>query len=63
MERRFEVSSFGKLYKKSVENFAEKITNLEGREISLENIEVGQKVFIHFTNGTGFTRTSAERIQ
>ena len=63
MERKFNVSSMGELFNKSVENIADKITDKDGNEISLESISVGQKVFLVFRNGTGFTRTSAERIK
>lgn len=63
MDIKFNVSSVGELYKNSVENFAEKITDTEGKEISIDKVAVGQKIFIVFKSGTGYTRTSAERVR
>lgn len=62
IHRKFNVSSVGELYMNSIEMFAEKITDMAGNAIPIENIEVGQKVFVFFSSGTGLTRTSAKRI-
>ncbi|MEZ4524378.1 MAG: hypothetical protein R2941_00455 [Desulfobacterales bacterium] len=61
-DQRFEVSSMGKLYRKSLAMFAHHLEDAQGNEIQLDDLEIHQPFFVIFPSGTGFTRTSAVRI-
>jgi len=61
-EQRFDVSSMGKIYRKSVELFAHHLEDEDGNEIRLDDLGIDQPFFVIFPSGTGFTRTSAKRI-
>jgi hypothetical protein len=58
----FDVSSIGKLYRKSLEMFAYRLEDENGNELRLDALKIEQKFFVVFPSGTGFTRTSAMRI-
>lgn len=58
----YEVSSMGKMYRKSIEMFAHHYETEDRIEIELDTIAVGDKFFVLFESGTGLTRTSAVRI-
>jgi hypothetical protein len=60
--RRFEVSSIGKIYHKSLSNFAHHLEDEDGNEIGLKDLAVDQSFFVVFQSGNGLTRTSARRI-
>jgi hypothetical protein len=58
----FDVSSMGKLFRKSLEMFAYRLEDENGNEIRLDALEIEQKFFVVFPSDTGFTRTSGIRI-
>ena len=58
----FDVSSMGKLFRKSLEMFAYRLEDENGNEIRLDTLSIEQKFFVVFPSGTGFTRTSGVRI-
>lgn len=59
----FIVSSIGALRKKSLAMFAHRLEDDCGKELQLDELEIDQKFFVVFASGTGFTRTSAVRIE
>ena len=61
MNQTFDVSSVGKLYWKSLAVFAHRLEDKDGREISLDDLDIDQTFFVIFPSGTGLTRTSAVR--
>jgi hypothetical protein len=58
----FDVSSIGKLFRKSLEMFAYRLEDENGNELCLDAVEIEQKFFVIFPSGTGLTRTSGVRI-
>jgi hypothetical protein len=58
----FEVSSIGKLYRKSLSLFAHHLEDENGKKINMKELAVNQKFFVVFVSGTSLTRTSAKRI-
>lgn len=58
----YNVSSLGKMYRKSIEMFAHHYETEDRTEIALDDISIGKKFFILFESPTGLTRTSAVRI-
>ncbi len=62
MNEAYDVSSVGRVYRKSLELFAHRYENENGIGIDLDDLGVGQKFFVVFPSGTGFTRTSAVKI-
>jgi hypothetical protein len=58
----FEVSSVGRLYRKSLSLFAHHLEDENGKTISMDELSVNQKFFVLFVSGTSLTRTSAKRI-
>ena len=58
----FDISSIGKLFRKSLEMFAYRLEDENGNELCLDAVEIEQKFFVVFPSGTGFTRTSGVRI-
>lgn len=58
----YDVSSMGKLFRKSLEMFAYRLEDENGNELCLDALKIEQKFFVVFPSGTGFTRTSAVRI-
>jgi hypothetical protein len=58
----FDVSSVGKLYRKSLFLFANHFEDDSGRTIELEDLAVNQRFYVYFISGTGLTKTSAKRI-
>jgi hypothetical protein len=58
----FDISSIGKLFRKSLEMFAYRLEDESGDELCLDALKVEQKFFVVFPSGTGFTRTSGVRI-
>ena len=61
-EQIFEVSSMGRMYRKSLLMFAHHLEDDSGRTVDVEGLVPGRKFFVCFYSGTGLTRTSAERI-
>ncbi len=61
-DRIFEVSSMGRLYRKSLNMFACYLEDNKGNKIHLDNLSVDQPFFVFFKSGTGITRTSAVRV-
>ncbi len=61
-DKRFEVSSLGKMYGKSLAIFAHHLEDEGGNEIDLDDMEIDRTFFVVFESGTGLTRTSAVRI-
>lgn len=60
--QRFEVSSMGTMHRTSLEMFAHHLEDDEGQKILLDDLAMDQTFFVVFESGTGFTRTSAVRI-
>ncbi|MBI5589990.1 MAG: hypothetical protein HY881_05860 [Deltaproteobacteria bacterium] len=58
----FDISSMGKLFRKSLEMFAYRLEDENGKELCLDALEIEQKFFVVFHSGTGLTRTSGVRI-
>jgi hypothetical protein len=58
----FDVSSMGRLFRKSLEMFAYRLEDQYGNVLCLDALKIEQKFFVIFLSGTGFTRTSAVRI-
>jgi hypothetical protein len=63
MEKRYAISSVGNFYKKSLEMFAEKLVDENGKEIDAEEMELGDWAYAIFSSGTGKTKTSVRRIE
>ncbi len=63
MNRRFEVASVGKLFKKSLEMFADQLMDENGNEITADEMEVNDKAYALFWNGANTSRTSVTRIE
>lgn len=61
-DKLFDISSIGKLFRKSLETFAYRIEDENGHELRLGALEIKQKFFVIFPSGNGFTRTSGVRI-
>lgn len=61
-DKRFEVSSIGKLYGKSLAMFAHHLEDESGNEVDLDEMEIDRPFFVVFESGTGLTKTSAVRI-
>jgi len=61
-DQQFQVSSVGKIYRRSMEMFAHHLEDENGNEIQLDDVGVDQPFFVIFMGVTGFTRTSATRI-
>ena len=61
-EQIFEVSSMGRMYRKSLLMFAHHLVDETGRAVSPEELSPGRRFFVFFQSGTGLTRTSAKRI-
>jgi hypothetical protein len=61
-EQIFEVSSMGRMYRKSLLMFSHHLEDESGRTVDVEQLVPGRKFFVFFYSGTGLTRTSAERI-
>ncbi len=60
--RRFYVSSIGNLFMISLENFADRIIDRNGKEIAAEDMTLDQEAIIEFQGVTTITRTSVVRI-
>lgn len=63
MDKKYAISSVGNFYKKSLEMFAEKLVDENGKEINAEDMELGDLAYAIFPSGTGKTRTSVRRIE
>ncbi|WP_028585563.1 hypothetical protein [Desulfogranum mediterraneum] len=63
MHKRFYVSSVGNLYQISLEMFADRLVDQDGREISADAMAIDQTVFAEFQGPTTTTRTSVTRIE
>lgn len=61
-DRIYEVSSVGRLYRKSLSIFADYLEDDKGNKIHLDKLGLDQPFFVFFQSGTGLTRTSAVRI-
>lgn len=61
-ERKYDIASVGVVYWKSLELFASRLENLEGEQIDQSALTVGQRFWVIFLSGNGFTRTSAKRV-
>ncbi len=59
----FEVASIGALHRKSLKMFAHHLEDTDGKKILLDDLGVDQPFFVVFQSGTGFTRTSAVRVE
>lgn len=59
---RFDVSSVGPLFRNSLELFADKIVDENGKEIKAHQMKINDKAYAVFQSGTGKTRTSLIRI-
>ncbi len=62
-ERRYEISSVGLLYWKSLELFATRLESPEGQTVAQESLQIDDPFFVIFPSGTGFTRTSGVRVR
>lgn len=63
MNRRYEVSSVGKLFKKSLEMFADQLVDENGNKITADEMNVNDKAYAVFWNGANTSRTSVIRIE
>lgn len=63
MDKKFYVSSVGNLFKVSLEMFADKLIDQNGKEITPDEMNINDKAYAIFRSGTGTTRTSVTRIE
>ncbi len=61
-DQRFQVSSMGEVYRKTMEIFAHHLEDGDGNEIALDDVQVDQSFFVVFAGVTGLMRTSARRV-
>ena len=62
MDRKYEIASVGILYWKSLELFAKRLEDSEGRSIAQESLQINDRFVVVFPSGTGLTRTSGVRV-
>ncbi len=61
-DQKFNVSSIGMIYRKTLSLFAHHFEDEDGRPIRLRQLTLGQRFFVVFESGTGLTRASAIRV-
>ena len=61
-ERKYDIASVGIVYWKSLELFATRLEDGNGRTIEHEEVKVDDRFWVVFPSGTGYTRTSGKRV-
>jgi adhesin HecA-like repeat protein len=61
--KKYYVPSIGTLYKISLDWFAEKLINNNGKVISSDEMELNEVATLVFRSGTGTTKTTVTRIE
>ena len=60
---RYDVSSVGRLYRISLEMFADRLVDENGNDIKAAEMKIHDRAYAIFRSGTGNTRTSLVRIE
>ncbi|HPA15140.1 MAG TPA: hypothetical protein PKV75_07705 [Desulfobacterales bacterium] len=61
--KKYYVPSIGTLYQMSLDWFAEKLIDSDGKEILSDEMELNEVAILVFRSGTGTTKTTVRRIE